>query len=121
MTKNMFTGDTTTIETSLTDILAKHGFINGRMISLSKSRYGESHPNHKVYFNACIFDKKAKEVWYGDIDITEDEDKLKQIAKESKQTFYVTPEHPFRMDFNKVTKKQLENDEYVVKFNGDKK
>ena len=119
MTKNPFTGDTSTIETSLTEILSNNGFHSGRMIAFSKSRYGESHPNHKVYFNACIFDKKAKEVWYGDIDLTEDEEKLKQVAKESKQIFYVTPEHPFRMDFNKVTKEQLENEEYVVKFNGD--
>ena len=53
----------------------------GRLIGLSKSRYRDAHPNNIVYFNACIFDKKLKQIWWGDIDITADKKKLKKIAK----------------------------------------
>lgn len=116
MTKNEFTGATNTIEAPLTEILEKHGLGSGRMVSGSKSMYGRDNPNHKVYFNACIFDKTATQVWWGDLDITESEKVLKEVAKEYGHEFYVTPEHPYRMDFNKgVTKEKLENDESVTK------
>lgn len=119
MTKNPFTGTTNTVEAPLTEILAKHGLGSGRMISGSKSMYGRAHPDNKVYFNACIFDKTATQVWWGDLDVTESKDVLKEVAKEYKHMFYVTPEHPYRMDFNKVTKEQLEKDtEWVVKISG---
>lgn len=116
MTKNPFTGTTNTIEAPLTDILHKHKLISGRMVGWSKSTYSKDHPNHKVYYNGCIFDKTATQVWWGDLDITESEKVLKEVAKEYGHEFYVTPEHPYRMDFNeKVTKEKLENDEYVTK------
>ena len=89
---------------------------SGRMIGFSKSRYGEAHPNNTVYFNACIFDEYAKQVWYGDIDLTADDESLKELSKNYEGVFYVTPEHPFRSDFNDVTIKQLEKDESVIKF-----
>ena len=117
MTKNPFTGTTNTIASSLTDILEKHGLRSGRMISGSKSMYGRDNPNHKVYFNACIFDRIATQIWWGDLDVTQSEDVLKEVAKEYGHEFYVTPEHPYRMDFNEdVTKEKLEKDESVIKF-----
>lgn len=121
MTKNPFTGTTNTIEAPLTDILHKHKLTSGRMVGWSKSGYRDAHPDNRVYFNACIFDKTGAQVWWGDLDVTESEDILKQVAKEYGHMFYVTPEHPYRMDFNKVTKKQLNTDEYVIKFGEDKK
>lgn len=93
----------------------------GRMICASKSRYKENHPKGMPYFNACIFDDKGKQVWWGDIDVVLDKVKLKKIAKTWKKKFYVTPEHPYRTDFNSVTIKQLNEGEYVLKFNGGKK
>lgn len=115
-TKNPFTGSINTHITSLTEYLESCGFHNGRMIAYSKSTYWHANEGHKVYFNACIYDKKGKQVWYGDLDLTKDSDKLNQVAQASNQTFYVTPEHGFRSDFHKVTKKQLEKDKDVIKF-----
>lgn len=88
---------------------------NGRMICMSKSMYRQSHPKNRVYFNACIFDKDANQIWWGDVDVTRDKRKIQKIANLSNQTLYLTPEHPFRTDFNKVTKELLESDEYVIK------
>jgi len=89
----------------------------GRMVGGSKSRYKKANPNSIVYFNACIFDKDLKQIWWGDIDITKDKEALDKIAKESQQIFYVTPEHPFRTDFNTITKKLIDSNEYVIKYN----
>lgn len=86
----------------------------GRLISGSKSSYQTAHRDHRVLFNACIFDEKGQEVWFGDIDLTEEEDKLKKVAaKIGKIT--VTPEHPFRWDgLNKKNAK--ENAERIYTF-----
>ena len=115
-TKNPFTGGISTWETSLTEYLSKHGFHNGRMIAYSKSSYMKDHWGDKVFFNACIFDINGVQVWYGDLNIKEDSKKLNKVSKDSKQEFYITPEHGFRSDFHKVTKEQLEKDPDVVKF-----
>jgi hypothetical protein len=109
------------IRTSLTSLIEKHLGHNGRMISMSKSGYRERNPKSICYFNGCIFDESLKEIWYGDLDITKDKKALNKIAKLSKQIFYVTPEHPFRTDFNTVTQENLDNDEHVIKFNVPKK
>lgn len=90
---------------------------DGRMVGGSKSRYRDEHPNNIVYFNACIFNKGLKQIWWGDIDITADKKALKKVAKESKELFYVTPEHPFRSDFNNVDQKLIDTHEAVIKYN----
>lgn len=116
---NPFTGATTMVETRLTKVIEEHLGSAGRLIAMSKSRYAERYPKHTVFFNGCIYvvvDGKPVEVWWGDIDLTKDERKLRAIAKEGRCDFYVTPEDPFRMDFNKVTLETLEKDENVVKF-----
>jgi len=99
-------------------LIDEHFGVGGRMISPSKSSYTRLYPENKVYFNACIFDKSIEQIWWGDIDLTFDAEKLNKIAERSGEVFYVTPEHPFRSDFHTVTKRQLENDEFVIKFNG---
>jgi hypothetical protein len=115
-TKNPFTGNINTWKTSLTDCFNKYNFNNGRMISYSKSSYINSNRGNKVFFNACVFDINGIQVWYGDLDLTKDSKTLEKIAEETNQIFYVTPESGFRSDFNKITKKELEQSEYVVKF-----
>ena len=120
-TTNPYTGQTNSWKTSLTETLNKHNFHNGQMISYSKSSYRQEHPKNKVFFNACIFDVNAVQIWYGDLDITKDSKKLRKVAKESKQKFYVTPESGFRSDFNKITKEELEKDEWVIIFGEDDK
>jgi len=105
----------------LEDIINKNLGYGGRMIGLSKSRYRDTHPDNVLYFNACIFNKDLNQIWWGDIDVTADKEKLDKIAEESGELFYVTPEHPFRSDFNKVDQKLIDTDESVIKYNGDKK
>jgi len=63
-TRNPFTGEINSWQTSLTEALNKHGFYNGRMISGSKHTYGRANPDHIVYFNACIFDVNGVQVWW---------------------------------------------------------
>lgn len=100
----------------LINLIRKHLGYEGRLIASSKSLYHKNNPNSLVYFNACIFNSKGKQIWWGDIDLTKDEEKLFKIREESKEDFYVTPEHPFRSDFYSVTKESLESDPNVKKF-----
>jgi hypothetical protein len=84
------------------------GFFFGRMISGSKSYYANKFPDHEVVFNARIYDmemyekeKNGKikdffegqgiEIWYGDLDLTRDIEKLKEIANKI-GTFVITTE-----------------------------
>ena len=102
---------------NLREAIDRHLGIPGRLISASKSGYARKHPGNTVYFNACIFDKDGTQVWWGDLDLTEERDRLDSLAEECQETFYVTPEHGFRSDFNEVTTKMLKKDPRVVVFN----
>ena len=107
-TKNQYTGEINSWKTSLTDSLDKNGLTSGRMIGFSKSGYRDTHPDGKPYFNACIYDANAVQTWWGDLDITDDMEKLQKASNEIGQTFYVTTEG-YRSDFNKdVSIKDLE-------------
>lgn len=56
----------------------------GRMISGSKSGYGRRYPDNLAVFNANVVAdmEPAKKVWYGDLDVTLDLPKLKELSKE---------------------------------------
>lgn len=70
----------------------------GRMLSGSKSAYANAHPKHTVYFNGNVYDSSATKLWYGDVDLTKDGTKLKQLARQLGESLYVTREMPFRFD-----------------------
>jgi len=58
----------------------------GRVISMSKSGYGDRNPGHVAVFNANIIaidpvTRDAEKVWFGDIDLTVDEDALMKAAE----------------------------------------
>ena len=119
-TINQFTGKTNSWLTDLTNAFNNEGLMSGQMLGYSKSAYSKAHQGEKFYFNACIYaigdDKKPLQIWWGDINLTDSLDTLKAIAKETNQTFYVTPEHPYRSDFNEVTEEILKKDkEWVIK------
>jgi len=63
--------------------------LSGRMISASKSFYRTQFPDHKVYFNANIICKTFNKIWYGDIDLDLDEEKLIKIADQIDEDIYV--------------------------------
>lgn len=71
------------------------GFPVGRMISGSKSGYIDRFPTHVVYFNANIITDRGK-IWWGDLDLTKDEDGLKQLANYLGEDFYILSEHDAR-------------------------
>ncbi len=80
------------------DILYKKGFYIGRMISGSKSFYRSQFPNNKVIFNANIVVESQGKVWYGDIDITRDEEQLQEIANELGENIYILYEMDARFE-----------------------
>jgi hypothetical protein len=68
----------------------------GYLLSASKSDYRERHPDHEVLFNACLFTDDGVEIWFGDIDITNDHDRLQQVADLLGERLVLTPEKPYR-------------------------
>lgn len=68
----------------------------GRLLDGSKRSYSERHPESVVYFNACVFDANGRQIWFGDIDLTIDAERLQAAANEQGSELHVTPEQPFR-------------------------
>lgn len=79
-------------------IFSDNGLIMGRMISGSKSLYREKYPDHKVCFNANVVAKSYGKVWYGDLDLTVDREKLQEVANELHDTLYVLYEMDGRFE-----------------------
>ena len=74
------------------DILSaftSRGLSLNRMICSSKEMYRHYNPNNFVIFNASVVTKKDGKIWEGDLDITKDKGKLKEIAEEIGRTLYV--------------------------------
>ena len=88
----------------MNNLFDKYKLLTGRMISASKSSYREKHPEHKVYFNANVFVNGAK-VWFGDLDLTLDREKLQKIADEAGESLHILKEMDGR--FGKETNPDL--------------
>ena len=69
-----------------------------RLISWSKSTYRKAYPNHKVVFNANVCTEEDGKIWYGDIDLTLDEGKLKKLDEELGQEIFVVRETSCRFE-----------------------
>lgn len=81
------------------EALEAQGLHPGRIISSSKSYYSKQHPGHIVFFNACIFVKERRwlkviyrQVWWGDIDLTESQAAVVAAADACGHDLYVTRE-----------------------------
>ena len=85
-----------------------------RLLSSSKSRYREKYPGHKIFFNACIFDKNFKQIWFGDIDFFNDEETLQEFADFVGEELYITTEQPYR--WYGLNESIVKNDKEVVVF-----
>ena len=79
------------VSSRATAILGPHG----RQLSGSKNAYRAEHPGDAVLFNACIFDARGTEIWFGDLNLRVDADTLQAVAEEL-GVVYVTPELPYR-------------------------
>lgn len=69
----------------------------GRMLCYSKGQYNWDNPRNLTVFNGNVCTTDGK-VWYGDIDITEDEEKLNDLSKKLGETIYVLYEHDARFE-----------------------
>lgn len=90
----------------------------GKMISGSKSFYRRTFPDHVVVFNANLFVGKTK-IWYGDIDVTESLETLKDLASAIGEKLYVLFESDGR--FDKEKNPSLDNAVIVLDPSGDLK
>jgi len=80
------------------EIMAKHIGMNGRMITGSKTLYDSRNPDHIIVFNANVFADGLGKIWFGDLDITLDSQKLYFASKEIGVNLYVLREHDGRFD-----------------------
>ncbi|MGP8199420.1 MAG: hypothetical protein ACLQU4_07955 [Limisphaerales bacterium] len=74
---------------ALIDALQRHGFWEGRMITLSKTSYARRHRDHLLVFNAQIFTKRESVLKQVDLDLTLDAENLTAAARLAGQNFYV--------------------------------
>jgi hypothetical protein len=70
----------------------------GRMVSGSKSAYRDKHPENEVYFNANVFNSKGEKIWYGDLDLTIESEKLDIIAESLGEKLFVLREMDGRFE-----------------------
>lgn len=60
-----------------------------KILSFSKGQYSSDYPDHLVIFNSVIVSSRYKKVWHGDLDITKDEEKIKDVSSFLQDTLYV--------------------------------
>lgn len=71
----------------------------GHMISSSKGRYRYDNPTNFVVFNANLFiSQPVEKIWYGDVDLTLDSEKIKRISSLLKTNVLVLSEMDGRFD-----------------------
>ena len=85
----------------------EHSLTMGRMIGYSKSEYRAANPGNDVLFNANIFVLGEGKVWWGDIDITKDYDKLEKIASELGKDIFILKELAGRFENETVEDSEI--------------
>ena len=94
------------------DIAEKHLGFCGRMLSGSKSAYSNKYPDNVVAFNGNLV-VNGKKIWYGDIDVTLEKDKIDALGRDLKASVYVLREMDARFENEK--KPLLDKAIYVSK------
>ena len=84
-----------------------------RLLSGSKSAYRTRFPEHKVVFNGNLCTKEYGKIWYGDIDVTLDAEKLDVLAEKIGVDIYVLYEMDGR--FENEDKPVFDSPVYVAK------
>lgn len=84
---------------------------NGSLISWSKSKYREEHPENLVVFNSNVCTKNGK-IWYGDIDVTRNKEVLLMLSNAIEEEIYILREMDGRFE-NEETPKI---DRFAAKF-----
>lgn len=86
------------------ELVKKHLGWGGAMISASKGDYLNRYPKHIVVFNSNIVTEDGEKIWFGDIDITLDEQKLVDLSNELNKSIYVLKEMDGRFENEKTPK-----------------
>lgn len=89
------------------EIFKQNGLNNGRMISATKSGYIKKYSEHEVYFNANVFILGEGKIWYGDLDLDKDTEKLKSVAAELGKSLYVLKEKDGRFGKEKLSDPEI--------------
>ncbi len=76
-------------------VMHKHGFELSRMIAYSKSVYLSKRPNNRAIFNANVVTDQGK-IWWGDLDLADDSEKLQQVANDLNCNLYILREMDYR-------------------------
>lgn len=95
-------------------IFRDNGFYVGRMISYSKSGYRDKYPDHNVWFNANVFTLEDGKIWYGDLDLTLDESKLKEISNILGKKLYVLYEMDGRFENEEPSKEWIKEKAVMI-------
>lgn len=66
------------------------------MITASKTRYVDKHPDHIVVFNGNLCTRGRGKIWFGDNDLTRDEQLLVELAVALAESVYVLYERDAR-------------------------
>lgn len=69
----------------------------GRLLGEDKREVVSARPDQEIYFNACIFDAKGTEIWFGDVCLPGDTQRLEKLAHRVGE-IYLTPELPYRWE-----------------------
>lgn len=88
--------------TDLSSVAQEHLGIPGRMLYHSKSKAKPT-----TIFNANLFDKRAKKIWYGDLEIERDREALLEISKKV-GSLYVLYEMEGRFLESRPTRRYVE-------------
>ena len=81
-------------EKTINELMEEQNLRCGRMISAHK----DSPPGCKCVFNANLVSPTKGKVWYGDLNLTREGDKLKEVAKAAGETLYVLREMDCRFE-----------------------
>ncbi len=82
----------------MTQLFRDENLVNGRLLSYSKSVYRGRYPENEVYFNANIFVLGEGKIWYGDIDVTLEKEKLERIARSIGKDLFILREMDGRFE-----------------------
>jgi len=98
-------------------IFLSKGLPIGRMIGGSKSGYRDAHPDNIIVFNANIVIETRGKVWHGDLDVTLDETKLKEVANALEEDLYILSEYDGRWENeDKPAKELMKSAKAIIKY-----
>ena len=81
-------------EKTIDELMEEQNLRCGRMISA----YKDSPPGCKCVFNANLVSPMEGKAWHGDLNLTREGDKLKEVAKASGETLYILREMDCRFN-----------------------